>query len=84
MWRVSYTGRMRRRITQRDLRNDSERIIRALAKGESFTVTRNGVPVGELVPIRPRQFVPVETVVAAFRRAPRIALARWRRDLDVV
>ena len=73
---------MRRRITQRELRNDSGRIMRALDKGESFTVTRNGVPVGELVPVRPRVFVAAEAVAAAYRRAPRIAYRRVRKDLD--
>ena len=72
---------MRRRITQRELRNDSGRIMRALDKGESFTVTRNGVPVGELVPVRPRVFVAAEAVAAAYRRAPRIAYRRVRKDL---
>lgn len=56
--------------------------MRALDKGESFTVTRNGVPVGELVPIRPRVFVAAEAVVDAYRRAPRIRYARLRKDLD--
>jgi prevent-host-death family protein len=79
---MCYTTGMSRRITQRELRNESGRIMRALDKGESFTVTRNGVPVGELVPVRPRQFVQAQTVAAVFRRAPRIAPARWRRDLD--
>jgi prevent-host-death family protein len=74
---------MSRRITQRELRNESGRIMRALDKGESFTVTRNGVPVGELVPVRPRQFVQADTVAAAYRRAARIAPGRWRRDRDV-
>lgn len=73
---------MSRRITQRELRNESGRIMRALDKGEAFTVTRNGVPVGELVPVRPRVFVPAETVAAAYRRAPRIARTRFRRDID--
>ena len=73
---------MSRRITQRELRNESGRIMRALDKGESFTVTRNGVPVGELVPMRPRVFVAAETVAAAYQRAPRIAHKRFRRDLD--
>jgi prevent-host-death family protein len=50
------TDVMSRRITQRELRNESGRIMRAVNKGESFTVTRNGVPVGELVPVRPRAF----------------------------
>ena len=56
--------------------------MRALDKGESFTVTRNGVPVGELVPVRPRMFVAAESVVAAFKGAPRIARRRFRRDID--
>ncbi len=73
---------MSRRITQRELRNESGRIMRALDKGESFTVTRNGVPVGELVPVRPRVFVSAETVAAAYRHAPRIAYPRVRKDLD--
>jgi prevent-host-death family protein len=75
---------MSRRITQRELRNESGRIMRALDKGQSFTVTRNGVPVGELVPVKPRVFVAAESVAAVFRGAPRIARTRFRTDLDVV
>jgi antitoxin (DNA-binding transcriptional repressor) of toxin-antitoxin stability system len=56
--------------------------MRALDKGESFTVTRNGVPVGELVPLKPRVFVRADTVLAAFRHAPRVSHRRLRRDLD--
>jgi predicted nucleic acid-binding protein len=41
-----------RQITQRERRNESGRIMRALDRGHSFVVTRNGVPVGELVPLR--------------------------------
>jgi antitoxin (DNA-binding transcriptional repressor) of toxin-antitoxin stability system len=58
--------------------------MRALDKGESFTVTRNGVAVGELVPVRPRLFVPVEAVTTAYRHAPRITRRRFRRNLDAV
>jgi antitoxin (DNA-binding transcriptional repressor) of toxin-antitoxin stability system len=58
--------------------------MRALDKGQSFTVTRNGVPVGELVPVRPRVFVAAESVAAAFKGAPRIRRARFRRDVDAV
>lgn len=56
--------------------------MRALDKGESFTVTRNGVPVGELVPVRPNVFVAAEVVAAAYRRAPRLAYQDLRKDLD--
>jgi prevent-host-death family protein len=71
-----------RRITQRELRNDSGEIMRALDRGESFVVTRRGVPVGELAPIRRRQFVPAEVALAAFARAAPIDAARVRADLD--
>lgn len=56
--------------------------MRGLDRGESFLVTRNGVPVGELTPIRRRRFVPAEEAVAAFRGAPPVDYARFRRDLD--
>jgi prevent-host-death family protein len=37
---------MGREITQRELRNNSGEIMRELDEGETFVVTRNGVPVG--------------------------------------
>lgn len=71
-------------ITQRELRNDSGSIMRRLDDGESFVVTRNGVAVGELTPLRRHRFVPIETAQAAFRGAPRIDPDRLRLDLDAV
>jgi len=73
---------MNRRITQRELRNESGRIMRALDKGKAFIVTRNGVPVGELIPLRRRVFVPTEAALATFAGAPRVALGRFRKDVD--
>lgn len=70
-----------RRITQRELRNESGKIMRALDRGERFVVTRNGVPVGELQPIR-KQFVASELLVAAFKGAPRVDPRRFRKDVD--
>jgi len=58
--------------------------MRALDKGRSFVVTRNGVPVGELVPLRQRTFVPAEAAVAAFARAPRVSFKRFRKDIDAL
>jgi antitoxin (DNA-binding transcriptional repressor) of toxin-antitoxin stability system len=75
---------MPRQITQRELRNESGRIMRALDRGTSFIVTRNGVPVGELIPLRQRQFVPAEAAVKAFAGAPPIARGRFRRDVDAL
>ena len=75
---------MSRRITQRELRNESGRIMRALDKGKAFIVTRNGVPVGELVPLKPRMFVAAEAAVTAFAGAPALAQGRFRNDIDAV
>lgn len=40
-----------RTISQRELRNDNAEIIRGVEEGETFTVTRRGVPVARLVPL---------------------------------
>ncbi|MCA1707944.1 MAG: type II toxin-antitoxin system prevent-host-death family antitoxin [Actinobacteria bacterium] len=75
---------MAREITQRELRNQSGEVMRALDRGESFMVTRNGVPVGELMPLRHQQFVPAEAAVAVFAGAPAIDFDAFRGDLDKV
>lgn len=73
---------MRRQITQRELRNDSGRIMRALDKGKVFVITRNGVPVGELSPLRQRSFVPSDAARAAFAGSPPVARRQLRKDVD--
>ena len=58
--------------------------MRALDKGKAFIVTRNGVPVGELIPLRERMFVPTDTALAVFAGAPRVVLGRFRKDIDAL
>ena len=58
--------------------------MRALDRGESFVVTRNGVPVGELTPIRARRFVSSASAIAAFAGAGHVDFARLRGDVDTV
>ncbi|WP_374112014.1 type II toxin-antitoxin system Phd/YefM family antitoxin [Pseudonocardia sp. TRM90224] len=41
---------MPRTISQRELRNDNAEIMRSVEAGESFTVTRNGKPIADIVP----------------------------------
>jgi prevent-host-death family protein len=77
-----YSVVMSQAITQRELRNDSGEIMRRLDHGESFIVTRNGTPVGELTPLRRHRFVSSDAVVAMFRNAPAIDAGRFRSDLD--
>ena len=38
-------------LTQRELRNESGRVLRAVGEGRSFTLTHRGVPVGRIVPL---------------------------------
>ena len=75
---------MDRTITQRELRNGSGEIMRRLDDGESFVVTRNGVPVGELTPMRRLRFVTAESVTEIFRNAPGVDVQQFRRDLDEI
>lgn len=73
---------MAQHITQRQLRNDSGEVMRALDAGESFVVTRNGVAIGELTPLRRHRFVGRDAVLAAFARAAPIDAQRFRLDID--
>ena len=63
-------------ITQRELRNDSGAIMRRVEQGECFTVTRNGVPVADLVPHNRansdhrRRFVPTSQISAGIKQLP--------------
>ena len=71
-------------IAQRELRNDNAEIMRRVEAGETFTVTRNGVPVAELRPLPPgrQRFVPRAALVAAVARMEAVDRERFRRDLD--
>jgi prevent-host-death family protein len=71
-------------INQRELRNDSGKVLRRVQAGETFIVTRNGTPIAELKPIPPRRFVPRSVLAASSANAPHIDFARFRADLDAV
>lgn len=38
-------------LSQRELRNESGRVLRAVGEGHSFVLTNGGVPVGRIVPL---------------------------------
>jgi prevent-host-death family protein len=77
-------------IGQRELRNDNAEIMRRVEAGESFTVTRNGRPVADLIPHQTDRTVrrpTVGEVQAQFRRMTPVDSARWHREraeLDAV
>ncbi|HUC23303.1 MAG TPA: type II toxin-antitoxin system prevent-host-death family antitoxin [Streptosporangiaceae bacterium] len=70
-------------ITQRDLRTRSREIMDAVEHGESFTVTRDGHRIGELIPLRQRRrFVSRQEFAAMSRNAPAVDLDAFRADQD--
>ncbi len=71
-------------ITQRELRNDSGQILRAVEGGETFIITRGGHPLAELRPLRRRTFVRSAEIAAAAAHAPTLDGARFRADVDEV
>jgi prevent-host-death family protein len=52
-------------ISQRELRNDNAEVMRGVEQGESYTVTRRGVPVARVTPI------PADTDLRCIRPATR-------------
>jgi antitoxin (DNA-binding transcriptional repressor) of toxin-antitoxin stability system len=55
----------------------------AVEHGQSFTVTRDGHRIGELIPLRQRRrFVSRQDFIAMSRNAPGIDLDAFRTDQD--
>lgn len=73
---------MTRKLTQRELRNNSGEVMRALDEGEDFIVTRNGVPVGDLRPYQRRKFIPRQAFLDLFAGSPHIDYEEFRADID--
>ena len=71
-------------IQQRDLRNDSGKVLAAVEAGESFTITRNGKPVAELKPLTKRTFVPIAELTRTSANLPHIDYNEWRADMDAM
>src|ERR1700719_1747352 len=62
-------------ITQRSLRIKSREIMDAVEHGQSFTVTRDGHRIGELIPLRRRRrLVSRQEFTAMSRNAPAVDL----------
>lgn len=58
--------------------------MRGLDRSESFIVTRNGVPVGELKPVKRRRFVLAGILLEVLNGAPPVDATRFRQDVDRV
>jgi len=70
-------------ITQRDLRTRSREIMDAVEHGQSFTVTRDGHRIGELIPLRRRRrFVSRQEFATMSRNAPAVDVDAFRADQE--
>ncbi|MFT3822156.1 MAG: hypothetical protein QM750_31820 [Rubrivivax sp.] len=69
-------------ISLRDLSLRPDEIIDAVEHGRSFTVTRDGRGIGQLIPLRRRRFISREAFAEASRSAPSFDPATLRADLD--
>lgn len=70
-------------IGQRELRNDNAEIMRRVEAGESFTVTRNGRPVADLIPHQADRAVRRRTLgelQAEMRRMSPVNSQQWHQE----
>lgn len=59
-------------VNEREISKNAAAILDAVEAGETFLVTRNGVEIAELRPLRRRRRLTAEELVARHRKLPRI------------
>lgn len=70
-------------VTIRELRNKGGEVIERVIGGEVLTVTRDGVPVAQLVPL-PRKPLTAEALLERHRGLPALDLDEIRRELNSI
>ncbi len=70
-------------VTIRDLRNHGGEVVDRVEAGGRLTVTRDGRPVAELRPIRPRG-LSAAALLERWRQLPAVDGVALRRDVDAV
>jgi len=68
-------------VSIRDLRNHGGEVVDRVQAGEQITITRDGRPVAVLVPVTATS-VPVEQLLARWRRLPPVNPVSLRDDID--
>ena len=69
-------------VSVRQFVADSGSVTRGLRQGHAYTLTLNGEPLARMIPIRRRQAVPKDEVLAIFATAPVLDVEELRSDLD--
>jgi prevent-host-death family protein len=70
-------------VSVRELRNKGGDVLDRVERGERLVVTRDGKPVAELSPVT-RPPLPIDEVLARFRRLRPVDPAKLRADLDEI
>lgn len=70
-------------VSIRDLRNHGGEVVDRVAAGERVTITRDGRPIAELLPIG-RPPLTADVLVERWRRLPAMDADAFRRDVDAV
>lgn len=70
-------------VSIRDLRNHGGEVVTRVQAGETLTVTRDGQPVAQIVPLD-RAPLNREILLARWRLLPAIDATRFRADVDSV
>jgi prevent-host-death family protein len=71
-------------ISQRELRNDSGAVLRAVEAGETYRVTRNGTPVAELRPLDTHSRFASREVLLAHLEQLRTTFTRTTDSLEAL
>ncbi|WP_285727832.1 type II toxin-antitoxin system Phd/YefM family antitoxin [Psychromicrobium xiongbiense] len=70
-------------VSVRELRNHGGEILQRVAHGESLIVTRDGLEMAELQPLR-RRSRRTEQLILSRRHLPRVDVKALRADLDKI
>ena len=70
-------------VTIRELRNNGAAVLGRVEHGESLTLTRDGEPVAQVVPL-PRPPSRVELLIARRGHLPRVDSGAMRADIDSI
>jgi hypothetical protein len=81
-----YVSAMALTISNHELKADYVAIIESVVQGQTFIVTKDGVPVAEIAPISPvrSRFVEREALAPWVNSGPTLDASEWQADLDGV
>lgn len=68
-------------VSVRDLRNFGGQVLDRVSRGETLTVTRDGEPIAQVVPL-PRNTAPLSVLIERRRSLPPVDTNALRADVD--